>query len=704
SAASLRQTDPKLSMRLSLAAWHLADLPETRANLRTAGLQAQQDVFTDPDTAPDTVRWLSSDGRSLYSVGADRVVRWDVETRRAVTTVPGLAGWTGGRGEGQGDTRWLPLFGPDDDTVTLWDMTTGLRDPAPLDNANRGVEIALSGRRLITYHASGSHHRVRVWDTATRRLVTQADTPREKKSIPGERQWRSVFTLIRKAHNGRSAVEPDAPDATLSADDTTMAVCVPGAPVRVWDLRTGRELDVPHMPELSAEQCGERRLRLSPDGRRLLMITDTRIRFWELPTGRELPAMDEPGVDEIGFSADGTFLATANADELLVWRAGVPSAPLFRHPLAGEHAFAIRVDPAADQVRYLAGSPNTYSWPATVRTLKLNSVVDVGWRDENARSALFSPDGNTLATTYANRVELRDVRTGRLLPGPSPIPCQAMDSAEPRCNVIAAFRPDGGVLAYGDTHPESFSAQMWDLAGRRVTGRTAPFPYGGALAYTLDSETLLVSGLPPTGSLTLWDLKRGTATAVPGVNGNIALAPSGRSLVTTGGQVADLVSGRAVVRASGSHPASALAFSADGRFLAVGDKTGQTVLWDGTVRRRLGTLTPASPDASDWVSALAFSADGSVLAVGTAEGVTQLWDTATRQPIGAPISTPAGYVAALRLDRDALYVAGEHVPLRRHDLTPEAAARTVCRRAGHGLTPDDWATHFPGYTYQATCA
>ncbi|MER7207241.1 hypothetical protein ABT340_09195 [Streptosporangium sp. NPDC000239] len=703
-AAGLRQTDPQLSMRLSLAAWRLADLPETRANLRTASLQAQQEVFTDPDTGAETMRRLSPDGRSLYSLGADRAVRWDVETHRAITTTP-VSPVTK---EDRESPRWLPLLSDVSSKVSgvrLWDVTTGRRDPKSLDGANQGVELAPSGQRLITYHADGSHYRVRVWDAAVGRLIAQVRTPRKGRTAQRIRERPSILMAMRAARDGRSMAEVGVPDATLSADDTTMALCVPGGPVRVWDLRTGRELDVPHMPTLSAKQCGEERLYLSPDGRRLLMAADAEVRLWELPSGRELPAVREPGVSEIGFSEDGAFFATANSDELLVWRAGTLDTALFRHPLAGEHAFDIRVDPAADWVRYLAGSPNAGSWPATVRTLKLNSVVDAGWQNASALSAFFSPDGNTLATVYANRVELRDTRTGRRLPGPSPVPCKALNSDMPECHMTAAFRPDGKGLAYGDTYVKPFSVQVWDLAGQRVVGRFGPFASAGSLAYTWDSGTLLISEPPMNGSLTLWDLKRGAATAtVPGVSGEIALAPDGRLLVTSGGQVTDLVSDRAVVRANGFHPASVLTFSADGRFLAVGDQTGQTTLWDGTVRRQLGTLIPASPYASDWVSSLAFSADGSVLAAGMANGTVQLWDTATWQPIGAPISTPVGFVAGMTIDGDTLYVAGEHVPLRRYDLDLEVAARTVCRRAGHGLDLAEWATHFPGYPYQATCA
>ncbi|MEU1722510.1 hypothetical protein [Nonomuraea sp. NPDC005692] len=128
---------------------------------------------------------------------------------------------------------------------------------------------------------------------------------------------------------------------------------------------------------------------------------------------------------------------------------------------------------------------------------------------------------------------------------------------------------------------------------------------------------------------------------------------------------------------------------------------GHTALWDGGVRRYLGTLT-STISAAD-VSALAFSADGRVLAVGMGNGAVQLWDTETRQPVGAPIITPGSWIFAMSLHDNTLYVAAEHVPFQRFGLTPAAATATICQRAGGGLTPEDWATYFPGHPFQPTC-
>ncbi|MFF3670791.1 nSTAND1 domain-containing NTPase [Microtetraspora malaysiensis] len=708
-AESLRQSDPRLAMQLSLAAWRLADLPETRAALLTASRQAQQDTFTDPDPAPATMRWLSTDGRSLISVSASQITRWDLDTRRAVSAAPGPAGRLPDAALGMGDARWLPLLHrrPKNTNVTLWDMTTGHHDPSPLDTANQGVEVSHSGGHVIVYHADGSRYRVRVWDLATRAKILQVSTSRKKS---GPNRGGTVRGVATARMRGREDIETDAPDATISANGKVMALCVPGAPIQLWNLDDGHRITASWAPTLSARQCREERLFLAPDGQRLLLAEDGRVRLWHLPDGKEAAALAARDVYEVGFSRDGSFLATAGTDELLVWRLSQTDDPLFRHPLGGERAFDLRIDPATDRIRYLAGAltGSISSTMTTVRTLQLNAVADSGWQDEIANYATFSPDGHRLAITYDNRVELRDGTSGQRLPGPPPLPCPATTPGMPGCLAIAAFRRDGRVLAYSDVlQAPPFRAWLWDLDGRRVSATSPPLPQGKGLAFAGDS--LLIGGMPVAGddastfsTTSVWDPVKGRISAtVPVISGRLAVDPTERLLVSSQGHIADLAAGVPIRREGRVGVASALAFSPYGRFLAAGKGSGQTALWDGKVRSHLGTLTSTTSAAA--VTALAFSPDARMLAVGMTNGTIQLWDTETRQPMGAPITTPGSMVLAMVLRGNALYVAGGHIPYQRFDLTPAAAATTICNRAGEGLTPENWAIYFPGYPYQPTC-
>ncbi|TMR89426.1 WD40 repeat domain-containing protein [Nonomuraea basaltis] len=719
-AASLRDSDPVTAMRLSVAAWRLADLPETRSALLAAAHQRLQDVFIAPDGDPETMRHLSMDGRSLVSIGADQVTTWDLQTHRRTASLPGVG--SEAVGVRNGDAWKLPTRGRDGE-VTLWDLSTGRRDERVLGRANGGVEMGVSGRSVIGYETAGSRYLIRVWGIGSHRELLEVATPRRTSAQSTTVTWDVGSAFLRWGRNGRRIPNPDSPDATLSPDDRLMAVCLPGERLQLWNVATGRRIDVPWAPRVTRRQCQSEHVSFTPDSRRLTVITDEKIRMWEIASGDELTGFSRRNIQEIGFSADGAFLVASDGVAIIMWRVTHPDLPVFRHDLSGEPAFDLRVDPRANWIRYLGGSG--LSWPMTVRTISLGRAVTSEWKGAAASTVAFSPDGTTLALGYpmekpdAVRFRLHDRRSGRRTADLPEMDCPGPNHGTPACSAHVAFSSDGRTLAFGrSTGRKSSPTRMslWDVARRRTTDTLvldqSAMRTVGALGFAPgDTSVLIASSTLNTGSLSVWDLRQKAVTkTLAGVFASeLAIRPDQRLMVTSQGDVVELPS---VTKAPGQPSlgrASALAFSPDGRHLAAGDHTGRTVLWDARVERRLGVLAAqvtASSDPLNATSALAFSPDGGVLAAGGADGSVQLWDVASHQPIGPAWPTTGDVILALAFSPDgrSLYTAGEHVPVQKYDLAPDALETAVCRRAGRGLTDAEWRTYFPNDLYHQTCS
>lgn len=194
--------------------------------------------------------------------------------------------------------------------------------------------------------------------------------------------------------------------------------------------------------------------------------------------------------------------------------------------------------------------------------------------------------------------------------------------------------------------------RLWDLAGRRALKTLRPdWPRGiTSIALSPDGATLAARELWGRGrqtrtQLALWDVARSSVRAqAPASCLCVAFAPDGSS-VATGGWYLDVrlwnpddAGLQEMLPLPGPPPIGPLGFAPLGRLLAGGHATsGRVVVWD------LVALTPRiilSPGAGDHgAAALAFSPDGRTLAVAinppedktdtSAAGDIFLWDTDT---------------------------------------------------------------------------
>ncbi len=271
----------------------------------------------------------------------------------------------------------------------------------------------------------------------------------------------------------------------------------------------------------------------------------------------------------------------------------------------------------------------------------------------------FSPDGRMLALCAVLGVRLVNVATGRTV--------ATLISKVPAIDSVA-FSPNGKLLAAGGLE----GAELWDLAAGKAIGEVDNhqrfLDSAVTVAFSPDGQTLATGDA--SGSVQLWRLApHPHLTATFSDPGNqvysVAFSPKG-SLLAAGddkmAQLWDLATGRKLGRGlpSGLGPA-VVAFSPDGKALAIGGDDGTARIWDVPSGRPAGQTFSGGTGS---VSSVAFSPDGKTLATGDGDGTVRLWNVAmaANVPVAAPIDIDRGFsahyaVAALTYSSDGQTIA-----------------------------------------------
>ena len=296
-------------------------------------------------------------------------------------------------------------------------------------------------------------------------------------------------------------------------------------------------------------------------------------------------------MSQIAFSPDGTLLAASDTSGPgTLWDASdgakvatLPSYPGTNTPDPSD--FFVAFSPASETVAF----PDTHFGVELWDAARHSSVANLDSVGTVVDDVAFSPDGKTLAVASAESVQLWDIGSRSVL--------TSLTATGFKLSVV--FSPNGKMLAVGEGN--TGMVYVYDVSSRTVIATlSSPFPgsiaaYGwGApwFAFSPDSGTLAVAGPNiATGSsdgVRLWNVTSRTWGATltdPGSQGvgEIAFSPDGRTLAVPDGNenvyLWDTATDKvAATKSTGALP-SVAAFSPDGTRLAAGGD-GQISVWN----------------------------------------------------------------------------------------------------------------------------
>jgi WD40 repeat protein len=267
-----------------------------------------------------------------------------------------------------------------------------------------------------------------------------------------------------------------------------------------------------------------------------------------------------------------------------------------------------------------------------------------------------SPDGRRLAAACGDQgIRLWDLTTGQQ----STLPRQAQER-----HVYVGFSPDGKRLVAASMPDrdapelECLTARIWDLAGPRVVATLEKLWYFRPKFEFSPDGKLLAFAATLRGRVQVFDASTGreafTCKYLDGHVRHAVFSPDGTRLAACGErgvQFWDMATHEGVAAwPIVSNACEFLAYSPDGKRLAVATIEGAVELWDTGTKQRLNTFN----GHTGYLYMVAFSPDGTRLASAGVDGTVRLWDPSGRREVVPLSHSPSDLNLALGPDGKAI--------------------------------------------------